>query len=284
MKDDDDIDYVFYVTAHELAHQWWAHQVIGGDVQGTEMLSESLSQYGALMVMEQEYGKPYMRKFLEYELDKYLQGRSFEHKKEQPLMLVENQQYIHYNKGSLVFYAMREYLGEEKLNKFLQQFIREKAFQEPPYTTAKEFVGMLKTFTPDSLHYIVEDMFEKIVLYDNKIISADYRQLSNGTYETTIKLEMKKMKADEKGKETEIAMNDWIEIGIYDSEIKTAKPLGKELYRAIHRFSGGETTLTVVTSEKPVSVTIDPCLLLVDRDIKNNSIIPQSLEIKLSNR
>ena len=52
----DDIDYPFYVTAHEVAHQWWAHQVIGADVQGATMLSETLAQYSALMVMEKEYG------------------------------------------------------------------------------------------------------------------------------------------------------------------------------------------------------------------------------------
>ena len=57
-RDDDDegpIDYVFYVTAHEIAHQWWAHQVIGGFVQGATVMSESLSQYSALMVREKEY-------------------------------------------------------------------------------------------------------------------------------------------------------------------------------------------------------------------------------------
>ena len=32
--DPDDIDYPYYVTAHEVAHQWWAHQIIGADVQG----------------------------------------------------------------------------------------------------------------------------------------------------------------------------------------------------------------------------------------------------------
>ena len=25
----DDIDMVFYVVAHEMGHQWWAHQVMG---------------------------------------------------------------------------------------------------------------------------------------------------------------------------------------------------------------------------------------------------------------
>src|SRR3546814_3449556 len=48
LRDEDDIDYVFYVTAHEVAHQWWAHQVVGANVQGATMLSESLAQYSAL--------------------------------------------------------------------------------------------------------------------------------------------------------------------------------------------------------------------------------------------
>ena len=32
--DDNGVDYPFAVTAHEVAHQWWAHQVIGADVLG----------------------------------------------------------------------------------------------------------------------------------------------------------------------------------------------------------------------------------------------------------
>ncbi|HET8819530.1 MAG TPA: ABC transporter permease subunit, partial [Xanthomonadaceae bacterium] len=98
LRDPADIDYVFYVTAHEIAHQWWAHQVIGANVQGATMLSESLSQYSALMVLEQEYGREHMRKFLKYELDRYLSGRGGESVEELPLYRVENQQYIHYRK------------------------------------------------------------------------------------------------------------------------------------------------------------------------------------------
>ena len=44
LTDKDSIDYVFYVTAHEMAHQWWGHQVIGADVQGQTMLMESMSK------------------------------------------------------------------------------------------------------------------------------------------------------------------------------------------------------------------------------------------------
>ena len=74
----DDIDMVYYVVAHEMGHQWWAHQVIGANMQGATLLSESLAQYSALMVMEKEYGRDIMRKFLRYEMDNYLRSRGQE--------------------------------------------------------------------------------------------------------------------------------------------------------------------------------------------------------------
>ncbi|MFM7404445.1 MAG: aminopeptidase, partial [Erythrobacter sp.] len=39
VRDPETIDYVAYVTAHEFGHQYWAHQVIGGDMQGSTVLS-----------------------------------------------------------------------------------------------------------------------------------------------------------------------------------------------------------------------------------------------------
>src|SRR5277367_1516327 len=52
----EDIDFTYFVVAHELAHQWWGHQLIGGNVQGSNMMSETLAEYSALMVMEKKYG------------------------------------------------------------------------------------------------------------------------------------------------------------------------------------------------------------------------------------
>src|SRR5690606_543610 len=49
LRDAEDIDYVSYATAHDSAHQWWAHQAVGANVQGATMRSESLAQYSALM-------------------------------------------------------------------------------------------------------------------------------------------------------------------------------------------------------------------------------------------
>jgi aminopeptidase N len=94
VDEEENIDFPFYVTSHEVAHQWWGHQVIGADVQGGGVMMETIAQYSALMVMEKEYGKQKVAEILEYELDDYLSGRGRERKKEMPLLREEGQSYI----------------------------------------------------------------------------------------------------------------------------------------------------------------------------------------------
>ena len=104
-SDKEGVDYPFYVTSHEVAHQWFAHQVIGADVEGSVVLTESLAQYGAIMVMEREYGEERLRKFLHMEMDKYLVARSNESEKEKPLAYIDaGQAYIRYQKGGIIMH------------------------------------------------------------------------------------------------------------------------------------------------------------------------------------
>lgn len=262
LRDEDNIDPVFYVTAHEVAHQWWAHQVIGGNVQGSTVMSETLSQYSALMVMEKEYGRAKMAKFLKYELNRYLQGRATERKKELPLMLVENQQYIHYNKGSLVMYTLREYIGEEALNRALAGYIKKVGFQRAPFTNSVEFVEAIRAETPEKYAYLIEDLFETITLYDNRMVSAKATE-EGGAWTVELEMMSKKFRASESGQETEIEVNDWIEVGLMDED-------GEFLYREKHQLSEETTTLSITVDEKPAKAGIDPIVMLVDRNPDDN--------------
>src|SRR5690625_6966359 len=86
----------------------------------------------------------------------YVTSRMIEIEEKQPLMYNENQSYIHYRKGSLVFYALSDYMGEKKLNKVLSQFIDKRAFQDAPHATSGELVDDLKAAVPDSLQYMIK--------------------------------------------------------------------------------------------------------------------------------
>ena len=271
IDDEEDIDYVFYVTAHEIGHQWWAHQVIGAGMQGATLMSETMAQYSALMVMEKEYGQDKMRRFLRYELDQYLEGRSNERLYEQPLVLVENQGYIHYNKGSLVMYALRDYIGEETLNAALARYLEAVAFQGPPYTNSREFVSYLREATPDSLQYLIEDMFETITLYDNRATDAVYRDLGDGRYAVTIDIESAKFRADGKGVETEIEVNDWIDIGVFAESTEDGVDEEITLYLEKHRIDGTTGQVEVVVDRRPARAGIDPHNKLIDRNPEDNA-------------
>ena len=268
--DEDAIDYPFYVTAHEVAHQWWAHQVIGGRVQGATVLSETMSQYVALMIMEREYGREQMRRFLKYELDSYLSQRGGELIEELPLLRVENQGYIHYRKGSLVMYALRDYVGEEALNAALRRYVEAVRFQEPPYTYSREFLSFVREAVPPELEYVIEDLFETITLYENRLVDATYEPAPGGGYLVRLEVEAKKYRADGQGVETEIPVDDWIDLAVFGDREPGASPEGKLLALEKRRIDAGEAVFELVVDEEPRRAGIDPFTKLIDRNPDDN--------------
>ncbi|MFN7543233.1 MAG: ABC transporter permease/M1 family aminopeptidase [Acidobacteriota bacterium] len=261
----DDIDMVFYVVAHEMAHQWWAHQVVGADMQGATALSEMLAQYSSLMVMEKEYGRDMMRKFLAYEMDRYLRGRGRELLKERPLLTVESSQgYIHYQKGSAAIYYLKEMIGEEAVNRALRRLVEKFAYQPPPYPTSHDLIDLLREETPAELRYLIRDLFEEITLFGNRTLSARASKRPDGKYEVTIEVEAKKFKADDQGLETEIPVDDYIEIGAF-AKPDQDKRYGKALYRERLKMKPGKTKYRFVVDQEPEQAGIDPVQLLIDR-------------------
>jgi hypothetical protein len=269
-EEPDAIDTVFYVTAHEAAHQWWAHQVIGGFVQGATVMSETMAQYSALMVMEKEYGREKMRRFLKYELDAYLRGRGGELLEELPLFLVENQPYIHYRKGSLAMYALRDYVGEEALNAALARYVRDVRFQEPPYTYSLEFLSYIREAVPAERRGIVADLFETITLYENEAKQATWEPRDDGKFVVRLAAGSRKFRADGAGAEEEIPIDDWIDIGVFGAQEEAGPPEGKLLALEKRRIDGHGGTIEIVVDEEPKKVGIDPFNKLIDRNPENN--------------
>ena len=268
--DEKDLDYPYYVTAHEVAHQWWAHQLMGANVQGGTLLSETLAQYSAMMVMKQKYGDAKMQKFLAYEMDRYLGGRAFEQKKELPLARVENQQYIHYNKGSVVMYALQDYIGEENVNRALKALLAEGAYQGPPYPNATMFLKHIRAVTPAHLQYLIDDMFEKIIVFDNRTTKATYKELARGKFEVTLTITAKKREADKLGKETDVPLADWIDIGVLDEK-------GVPIYMEKRKIDKEVNEITLIVDKKPAKAGIDPLNKLIDRRPKDNAIAVEKI-------
>ncbi len=270
IHDEDDIDMVYYVVAHEMAHQWWAHQVIGANMEGATLLSETLAQYSALMVMEQEYGRDMMRKFLKYEMDNYLSSRGSEMLDEKPLLHVRaNQGYVHYRKGSVVMYHLKEMIGEDKVNLALRSLVDQFAYQGPPYPTSQDLVDALREQTPEEYQSLIDDLFTQITLFANRTTNASVSELGDGKFRVTLDVECRKFQADAKGLESEIEMDDWIEIGAF-AEPEAGRRYGATLHRERMRVKQRESHFEFIVDERPALAGVDPFFLLVDRQPDDN--------------
>jgi hypothetical protein len=194
-----------------------------------------------------------------------------------PLELGENQPYIHYNKGSLVSYAMRDYLGEERMNAAIRGFLAATKFRGPPYPTSLQLVDSLRAATPDSLKYLIADLFENITLYELKTDSVVANAAPGGRYAVDLYVTAKKLRADSLGKETAQPMNDWIDIGLFAKaparpDPKVDEKVGVPLYLQKHRITSGAQKISVVVDAVPYRAGIDPLHKLIDRITTDNTV------------
>ena len=148
LRDPERANNVYYLMAHEMAHQWWEHQVAGAAVQGWAMLIETMAEYSAYMLVEENHGKAHLRKFLKWGRDEYLAGRSKEILEELPLYRVEDQPYIHYKKGGIVMYAISDRIGSVALHTALRKFLEKFQYAHDPYPTSLDLIEFIKAEAP----------------------------------------------------------------------------------------------------------------------------------------
>jgi aminopeptidase N len=235
-------------------------------VEGADSIDETLAQYTALMVMKHRYGPEGMRKFLRYSLDQYLRGRAQERNEEPPLERSEaNQGYLYYGKGAVVMYAIQDYIGEDKVNQGLAEFVKAFAFKGPPYPVSLDLIAYLKKYTPPEFQYLYSDLWENITLYDNRASSAKYVQLPDGKYQVDLVVEARKSQADVKGRDHPISLHDWMDVGVLDAQ-------GHYLYLQRRKIEQERTEFTLIVDRVPAQAGIDPLDKLIDRNPDDNLI------------
>lgn len=281
VKNPEDVNEVFHIVAHEMAHQWWAHQVIGADMQGKTLLSESLAEYSSLKLLEKEYGMDMTAKFLKESNNLYIGSRAFEDKKESSLKSVDNQGYIYYQKGSLVLYAIQQLLGEAKINIALSNLVKKYGYKEPPYPNSYALLDEIYSLTPDSLKTTVKSGLEEIIIYSTDIKDAKLTKRADNKYETIIDFSLVKNSSDpnakEKkkiseikiGKSEEVPIRDYFDLAVYQ-DIDDKSRYGKLIHKQRFFINKKENKLKIVSDKKPDKIVIDPYFLHIHKDPEEN--------------
>lgn len=261
------LDFVTAVVAHEVAHQWWGNQLTYAYVEGAGVMSESLAWYTAMGVMDEDYGSEQQRRLVSFMQEAYETPRS---PAAVPLLRAFSDKYLLYRKGPLALYALSKYIGKESVNLALRRLFEKHGAGIPPLPTTLDLYRELQAVTPDSHQYLLHDLFETNTFWDFETKqAAATEQTESGNWQVTLDVRARKYMIDETGVETEVPMNDWVEIGVFapaEDDTKTGEPI----YLQMHRLNNGQQTITVTVPKKPARAGIDPSHLLIDLKTNDN--------------
>lgn|GEM_PF-216816 len=188
----DDVDLVFFVTAHEAAHQWWGNMLMPGKGPGGNVLSEGMANFSALLLTIEKRGEMQRQKMLRQWEDDYSNQRSAD--SERPLVRLSGTRpgdsSATYNKGGWVFWMLLEQMGREKMLAGLQDFIRT-YHNGPDFPLLQDFILVMRQHATDLAAFdaFTTQWFEKVVLPEFKIWDAKVTQLDANTWITDATLE-----------------------------------------------------------------------------------------------
>jgi hypothetical protein len=91
-----------------------------------------------------------------------------------------------------------------------------------------------------------------------------------GAWRVTLHVDASKARADSVGRQTPIAMDDLVEIGVFAGEAGGELGPGEPLYLKRHRIRGGQQTITVTVPRRPARAGIDPYRTLIERERDDN--------------
>ena len=256
-------DLPYYILAHEVAHQWWGlARLAPAYVEGAGVLIEGLAVYAGMQVLEKSYGMGHLQQYVSYLHASYEMPRSLA----TASLLRANEEFLYYRKGGLAMHALSKYLGKEKVNGALRRLLQKHSYGKLPLPTTLDLHRELRTFTPDSLDYLLHDLFEENTYWRLKTKQVAAMQTQAGNWQVTLRVQAQKVVVDSTGQEKDVPMNDWLEVGLYEE----GKGLEEPLYLRMHRIRSGGQTIQVTVPRKPDRGGIDPNQLMIDLRLDDN--------------
>jgi aminopeptidase N len=250
------LNIVFAVMAHAVSRDWWGMQLAPADVEGAGLLGVSLETYSAMRMVEDTFGREHLRRYRLSMREQFSTER-----RAAPPLLRATDSFAASRKGPFALYAVSRYIGAEQVNEALRRLLGKYRSGKPPLPTSLDLYRELQAVTPDSLQYLLRDLFEKNTFWELAAERATAKQTEAGAWRVTLAVRARKVVVDQAGVETEAPMNDWIEVGVFGE----GKP-----YVEKYRIRSGKQTIAITVPSKPTRAGIDPDNLLIDLESEDN--------------
>jgi len=250
------------VMAHEMAHQWGLPYAYA---EGAGLLTESFAWYAAMGVVEETYGREHLRRLLRF----FRQPSPIPPIRQSVPLLRAMDPYAAYRKGPFALFALSEYVGEERVNGAFRRLLEKHGSGAPPLPTSLDLYRELQAVMPDTFKYLLHDLLEANTFWELETEHASAERIESDTWQVTLRVRARKVTVDPAGVETELPMDEWVEVGVF-APTGQGSDFGETLYLQKHRIRSGEQTITVTVPREPADAGIDPYHLLIESERFDN--------------
>ncbi len=261
-NDPRDLDFPFAVMAHEMAHQWGVPYAYA---EGAGLLTESFAWYAAMGVVEETYGREHLQRLRRF----FRQPSPIPPIRQSVPLLRAMDPYAAYRKGPFALFALSEYGSRELVNGAFRRLLEKHRSEGASLSTSLDLYRDLQAITPDSLQYLLHDLFAANTLWEFETKEASAKQTETGTWQVTLRVRARKVVVDPAGVETDVPMDESVQIGVFAPTTQGAD-FGETLYLQMHRIRSGEQTITVTVPREPSDAGVDPYHLLIELERFDN--------------
>ncbi|HEV8112161.1 MAG TPA: M1 family aminopeptidase [Planctomycetota bacterium] len=165
----------FLVTAHEAAHQWWGNILSPGKGPNGDLLSEGMSHFSTILLMNQMKGLHERIEFCKGIENRYGDNRQVD--SEKPLVKIDGSRpgdtTCTYDKGGWVFWMLLNRIGRDQDLGGLRSFIA-KYETNPDHPVLQDFIATMREFAPDkeSFDDFVKQWFFSVVVPEYQLADA----------------------------------------------------------------------------------------------------------------
>ncbi|NTX52145.1 M1 family aminopeptidase [Myxococcus sp. CA039A] len=182
---------VLLITAHEAAHQWWGNMLIPGKGPGGSVLSEGMSHYSAMKLMEQLDGPRTRMEIAKRLEERYARERHVD--AEQSLVKLDDSRdgdnTVLYDKGGWAFSMLEDLMGRPAMHAGIQAFLQKYVGYED-HPVLQDFTAAMRPFAPDAAAYdaFVQQWFHEVHVPQYRLSNAQVKQ-EGGQWVATVTVE-----------------------------------------------------------------------------------------------
>ena len=245
-----EFDLLYAIFAHEMGHQW---NIPAAFVEGAPIMSESVATFEAMKVVEHTKGRAQLRQYqrfmrLPYPYPPIRRG--------EPLLRGLDP-YMAYRKGPFALFTLSETIGEDRVLGALSKLYRTYRPEGAGLATTLDLYRELETVTPADHRQLLHDLFEVNTVWDIELERATARR-SGESWNVTMEIVARKIVIDEAGNETEIPLDESMDVVVFGPPQQGESELSTTLYLHKHRIESGRQTITVAVAARPLLAGVDP--------------------------